>query len=197
MKWYLTMAAWGVTTTVGMLALALYSGTAGSDVPSSLQWPAESPLPFSIDKPNLLVFFHPRCPCSRATATELNRVVAGHPEVSIVPVMFCPEPRADEWANTTLVRNMTEIAGAGPFEDVGGLEATRFGATTSGHVMLYSPDGRLLFSGGVTSSRGHEGENTASDSLKRVLRGESPQLMSFPVYGCPIATRGRDGQEKN
>lgn len=197
MKWYLAMAVWGVTTTVGMLGLALYSGTAGSEGASSVQWPAESPLSYSIDKPTLLVFFHPRCPCSRATASELNRVVVGHPEISVVPVMFCPESRPDDWANTTLVRNMTEIAGAAPHEDVGGLEATRFGATTSGHVLLYSPGGRLLFSGGVTSSRGHEGENTACESLKRVLRGESPHLSSFPVYGCPIATRGLDGQEKN
>ena len=55
--------------------------------------------------------------------------------------------------------------------DVEGVEARRFGAQTSGTTSLYSPDGRLLFSGGITSSRGHEGDNAGEDALTQAISG--------------------------
>lgn len=41
----------------------------------------------------------------------------------------------------------------------------RFGAYTSGQVMLYDTDRRLAFNGGITGSRGHEGNNKGRQAI--------------------------------
>jgi hypothetical protein len=70
--------------------------------------------------------------------------------------------------------------------DEGGAEARRFGATTSGHAVLYSPDGRLLFRGGLTGARGHAGDNANLDALAAVLDGAPSPHINVPVFGCPL-----------
>jgi hypothetical protein len=63
---------------------------------------------------------------------------------------------------------------------------TRFGALTSGHTVVYDPSGRLLFSGGITSARGHAGENMGSELiLAQLARKTNPQ--THAVFGCPLA----------
>ncbi len=66
------------------------------------------------------------------------------------------------------------------------MEAGRFGVKGSGHVLLYQPSGRLVFSGGITPSRGHEGDNPGRAAvISLVLQGRSP-VNRTPVYGCPL-----------
>jgi hypothetical protein len=83
--------------------------------------------------------------------------------------------------------------------DPDGEEAQRFGAATSGHVLLFDPAGELRFSGGITASRGHVGDNDGCDRLIRLLTAgvgaERPSGVGIPavsrqplVYGCPIRT---------
>ena len=69
--------------------------------------------------------------------------------------------------------------------DAGGGESRRFGALTSGHVLLYGRDGRLLYNGGVTGGRGHEGANAGLSLAEKLLRsGGEPA--SQPIYGCAL-----------
>jgi hypothetical protein len=73
--------------------------------------------------------------------------------------------------------------------DRGGVEAKRFGARTSGEVLLYSAVGRLLFFGGITGSRGHEGDNYGLTSLASFLTAtpsESAVTAGSPVFGCAL-----------
>jgi hypothetical protein len=70
--------------------------------------------------------------------------------------------------------------------DDGGKEAMRFGAATSGYVVLFNTGGSLLFRGGVTASRGHEGDNAGFDSLLVSLRSGVPARASSRVFGCGL-----------
>ena len=38
------------------------------------QWPAESTIARLTERPTLVLFLHPKCPCSRATVGELERL---------------------------------------------------------------------------------------------------------------------------
>ena len=59
----------------------------------------------------------------------------------------------------------------------------RFGAETSGQTLLYDRDGRLLFSGGTTGSRGHDGDNAGFASHPDAPRSaaDEPQATAAGV----------------
>lgn len=138
--------------------------------------------------PTLVVAVHPRCPCSRATMEELARTLAAHPHGLRVRVLFWkPAGASDDWSRTGLWEQAKRLPGATVSVDEGGVELKRFGAATSGHVLFYAGDGRLLFSGGVTVSRGHEGDSASLEALRRRIRGETDKYIETPVFGCPIS----------
>ena len=137
-------------------------------------------------KPTLIMLVHPQCPCSRASLTELSRLMALCPKRANVSVLFlrpagCPEAFAD----TDLRRQAQAIPGVMVATDDNGDAARRFGAATSGETLLYAPSGRLLFHGGLTGSRGHEGDNAGLSAAAAWLHGASGPSQS-PVYGCPM-----------
>ena len=70
-----------------------------------------------------------------------------HPHV----VFFKPSGTAEDWEQTDLWKSAAAIPGVAVSIDVDGAEAQRFQATTSGHTLLYDAEGKLLFSGGITS----------------------------------------------
>lgn len=137
-------------------------------------------------KPTLIMLVHPQCPCSRASLTELNRLAALCPNKASLCVLFlrpagCPEAFAD----TDLRRQAEAIPSVLALTDDNGDAARRFGAATSGETLLYAADGRLLFHGGLTGSRGHEGDNAGLSAVTAWLHGGSGPSQA-PVYGCPM-----------
>lgn len=134
----------------------------------------------------LILFYHPHCPCTKTTARNLQRLLKQVPDdYRFLSFAFAPDAVADEWiesATTSMVQQM----GAEVIVDRGGDRADEFGAKTSGHVLVYDPKGKLTFSGGVTASRGHEGECQATHELKRRLVRSSKEIFYWPVFGCSI-----------
>jgi hypothetical protein len=76
------------------------------------------------------------------------------------------------------------------FADRTGAEAHRFGLTTSGEIAIFGTDGTLLYSGGITEARGHEGENPGEAAALAALRnsGSAPST-NAPVFGCELGKR--------
>src|SRR6267142_2092292 len=69
--------AWFLAVAVGFLALWIYKtrpGAEGGAVPR--QWPAASRIHPSAGRPTLLFFAHPRCACTRASISELARLMS-------------------------------------------------------------------------------------------------------------------------
>jgi hypothetical protein len=135
------------------------------------------------------MFAHPRCPCTSAGVSELARLLArceGRPLVDVV--FFRPEGSPESWGSTALRRAAEAIPGVRAFDDVGGREAARFGIVASGHVLLFDPGGKRLFSGGITAARGHEGDNDGAAAVLRLVARSGPSSACHPVFGCPIRT---------
>ena len=78
------------------------------------------------------------------------------------------------------------IPGVQVLADRDGAMARTFGAETSGASLLYDPSGRLLFQGGITEARGHEGENASEDALLTCLQKRPATSIRTHTYGCPI-----------
>ena len=183
----LTMS-WILVVGTGISMLGAYHARPGDRGSVPTRWPERTTLDLSKSKPTLIMFLHPRCPCSRASVAELSRLECLRlKRIAPLVVMIAPS-RIDGtgWREPALERSVTTIPGVEIRHDDGGVEATRFGMATSGHVLLYSTSGSLLFSGGITPSRGHEGENDGIDSLNALILHETTPRRKNSVFGCPL-----------
>lgn len=190
---WLALAAFGLTR------LWQFEGRAGADGHPPSRWqPLRPPLrpperslgaTLRLDpvKPTLILLIHPQCPCSRASLTELNRLAALCPDRAALTVWFLRPPGYTvAWTRTDLWRQASAIPGVSVCVDDNGSLAARLGAATSGEAVLYAPDGRLLYQGGLTGARGHEGDNAGLSAVAALLSGRNDASRQEPVYGCPL-----------
>ncbi len=178
---------WGCGLIAGFWKLFLYSQTEGNPARPGVSWPKLSKISHKSHMPTLLVFVHPRCPCSDATIAELDRLMPrlkGH--VSVLAVFFKPDHWTIDDVQESLWTKTQSIPGVGLLIDERGGEASLFDARTSGQVMLYDSNDRLIFSGGITPSRGHQGPSAGQDAILNFLDGLPVVRSRAPVYGCSL-----------
>jgi len=195
----LLVVTWALLVAFGMKALLDYQVRPGAAAQAPATWPAASAIARTAGTPTLVLLAHPRCPCTRATLGELERLVADTRGALDVTVLFVI-PRGFEraWAHADLWQRAAAIPGVRLVEDPEGREARRFGAFTSGQALLYDAQGHLSFAGGITPGRGHEGDNAGRDAIvARVLRRGTAvaqradaEPYETPVYGCALALSG-------
>ncbi len=192
------IAAWAILVGLGWQSLTAYHATPGASGAPPVDWPGSSLVFLDRSRPTLLCFIHPRCPCSRASQAELARVVARfRDKVTVQVVTYTPGHSTDDW-DRIIHDGDPSIPDSVRILDRGGREAERFGVRTSGHVLLFGTNGRRLFSGGITLSRGHEGPNPGADRLIEAILGQTDQPGSIPVFGCPFnATAAIDRPESD
>jgi hypothetical protein len=187
----LVAATWVSAVAFGAHVLLKYETTPGSVGTTSSRWPSGSVLTRPVDKRMLVMFAHPHCPCTRASIAELAEVMAHAVDRATVFVLFVkPAGAGIDWDDTDLRRTAAAIPGVTVLTDENGLEAARFGAETSGHTVVFETNGDLLFSGGITGSRGHVGSNAGEGAVLAALRQEKMTSAQAPVYGCRIAKHG-------
>lgn len=134
----------------------------------------------------LVVALHPECPCSRATVVELDKLMSGAAGRLAARVLFVQYPEVDAEASR-LWAQARRIPGVALAVDDGGVEAKRFDLRTSGETRLYAADGKLVFQGGITASRGHEGDNPGSAAVLDIVQGGTADVLhSTPVFGCAL-----------
>jgi hypothetical protein len=180
-------AAWLLVIGAGLAIILDYDNTSGAVGKTPGHWPAKAPIPLEASRDTLVMFAHPKCPCTRASMDELNRIMT-RCDGRITGHVFFMMPRNfdDSWVQTGLWKSALMIPNVTAQKDPGGMIAQMFGAETSGDVMLYAPNGRLLFSGGITGSRGHAGDNAGEDAIVALAMGASAALNHTMVYGCSL-----------
>lgn len=138
--------------------------------------------------PLLVVLAHPRCPCTGATIDELAELMSRASGALKARVYFYQPRGADvSWSRTALWKRTEQIPGVEVLADRDGEEARRLGSVTSGQALLYGADGTLLFSGGLTDARGHEGESAGRRAVLSLLAHAEQPRSTTPVFGCPIS----------
>ena len=151
-------------------------------------FPSPSQLKLDPTRSTLIMFAHPRCPCTRASLEELNRLLArSQGKVAAQIWFFTPSTLPREWARTDLWKNAAAISGVTVHEDRDGAKARLFGAKTSGHIVVYDARGELRFQGGITGSRGHAGDNAGESAIVSLLAGQDTGLKETRVYGCALS----------
>lgn len=193
----LIITVWLLAIGVGLQLVVAYENSHGTAGGAPTVWPPDSRIQRATDLPTLVMMVHPRCPCSRASVGELSLLIAESQGRLNAQVLFVrPEDFPEEWEKSDLWSTVAAIPGVSISVDNGGLEALRFGSHTSGQVMLYSAAGELLFSGGITSARGHSGENEGRSAILTLLTKGNARSET-PVYGCPLfSERGNTKPEE-
>lgn len=183
-------SAWWACLAISVLLVQMHLARPGEPVPAlvrelgpadrqACQIPAEGPV--------LLMFHQPACPCSRVTRENLASLADRFPgDLSVVLVELAGSKP----------RNQTAQATPGPevgwktVVDANGELARSFGIRTSGHILLFHQSGSLVFSGGITAGRGHEGEAVGLQKLAQQLaslNADRPEsLLTHPVWGCEL-----------
>jgi hypothetical protein len=161
---------------------AVNAGTDDSARASTTHW--------SGGRKGLLLFAHPKCPCTRATLGELDRILAQVRKAPAVLIVFTkPAGVGEDWEKTDTWDSAMRIPGAHVVVDDAGKEARRFGASASGQVFLFDETGRLLFRGGITAARGHSGDNSGESAVVALLNGTASSQRSSAVFGCALFGR--------
>lgn len=167
----LSFAAWLLASVAGMSVLWTYEAAPGVAASPPVLRPQETRLQFNDSGPTMLVWLHPRCPCSRATVAELERLLADKPDdVHCQVILTRPADAEASFTQSPLANAVRRLDHVRVVVDAGQHEARRFGVATSGQVLLYDESARLQFAGGITSGRGHEGDNRGAAALQRIFR---------------------------
>lgn len=183
----LAVAIWVILAIGGLAALTVYSLTGSTPVHAAAQWPANSQLSLDPARPVLVLFLHPRCPCSSASIAELDRVLSQHPGAfRCYAVLTVPPGVESGWEEGRNLEAARMLPDTTLVFDRGGALSRSFGTRDSGTLLVFGPDGARLFAGGVTASRGHEGESLGSNALQDIAAGMVPRQTESPVFGCPL-----------
>ena len=188
--------AWAVTVALGLRVLLNYETKAGQVGAVPTSWPSASQIKRSASCPTLVMLAHPRCPCSRASVGELAQIMARVQGKMAAYVVFLKPEHGSGWDDTDLQRSAAAIPGVSVLSDIEGAEARRFGAETSGHTLLFDRNGHLLFSGGITQSRGHSGENGGERAIISLVNNAAAERFATSVFGCALRNSAARAQER-
>jgi hypothetical protein len=183
---------WSVALAAAWVALAHHQfATEPRTSLGVTSWPASSKLPRQLGHSTLVLFLHPKCPCSRATLSELERLFTSigsgaRGKLEVVVDAPIPSNAGSDWLETDTLQRAMQLPNSQIVADPSGVEAALFGATTSGFVMLFDQIGGRQFSGGITEARGHEGENAGLSNLRAILRNEIRSADGIPAFGCRL-----------
>jgi len=169
---------------VGMGVLLNHETTPIKAEETPQYWPQNSQIELDSKRATLVMFTHPKCHCTRASMAELNKLMNRFPGRIAAHVVSIQTAEVSD-SQTQADKN---VKSSDPifYSDKDNGEAHLFGAKNSGFVAFYAPNGRLLFKGGITSARGHKGDNPGASAIVALLNGRNPPVNEAPVYGCSL-----------
>jgi len=179
-RWFVGFIVWSFALAITFHAAMAWEYKAGL---GSARLPKRE---MAIRKPLLIVVLHSQCPCSLATIEDLiNLPVTDRSQLKIRLVFTGPDPidsRANEESET--------LTGVDREYLTESQVLSRYGARTSGQAYLYSRSGDLIFSGGLTDSRGVRGDSDGLVAIRETVAGRKC-IAEAPVYGCALQTPKR------
>jgi hypothetical protein len=183
----LPASIWFAAIFSALVWIARYSNSPGSAGAVPARWPVQSRLSLDPKRLTLVMFAHPRCPCTRSGLGELEKLLAQcSGQINAQVVFVQPARMGMDFVHTDQWRQAAAIPGVTVHCDQEETEAGLFHAETSGQALVYGRDGTLRFHGGITISRDHAGDNPGSSAILALLHGDFTQPVETPVFGCAL-----------
>lgn len=176
--WVVYLAAHSVLAAVVPLTVG------GSDVSTGRRHELE--LRSASAKASVIVFLSARCPCSAAHEQALKDLVAdfGPKSVQFLGV----HSNSDEDAELTKTHFTQSAFPFAVIQDERARLANAFGALKTPHAFVISPQGEILFQGGVDDSHAAASSKVPylRNALAAVLEGKVPEPRQVRALGCVI-----------
>jgi len=186
---------WLGLSVLGFLLLVDYDTTPGAGARAPRHWASTALIEPLAGKCTLVMFAHPHCPCTRASIAELSVLMTRcQDKVHAIVLFLKPGGFPPGWEKTDLWYEASRIPGVTVTTDEDGAASRQFAAVTSGQTFVYSTAGSLLFSGGITASRGHAGDNEGLETAVAAIAAGTPAPGPALVFGCPLIA-GKSGSE--
>ncbi len=178
---------WLLAVSTGLWILWGYENAPGVSANPPRLWPVASRIQRPQDRATLVMLVHPHCPCTRATLNELAEIMAhAQGRLDAFVLFLKPAGMSGDWEKTDLWQSAASIPGVRVMVDGDGTEARLFNSATSGQTILYDQAGHLRFSGGITGSRGHSGDNAGRSAILSLVNASAAQRAETFVFGCPL-----------
>ena len=147
---------------------------------------------FADKKALVVVFMSARCPWSNSHFPVLTKLADKYKDVRFVAVHSNSDEPTKEAQNYFKLLNL-------PFpvlEDDHAKIADQFKALKTPHAFVLSPEGKVLYQGGVTNSAqaDQSDRNYLNEALEDILKGQKVRTAEGRTLGCVIA---REGENKN
>ncbi|HEV7922156.1 MAG TPA: RedB protein [Thermoanaerobaculia bacterium] len=186
---------WTATIAVAYREMRRFESTPGLPANAPRRFPPASALTRGAGQWTLVMLVHPHCSCSRASVQELAQIVEKAPHTMRTYVLvYRPRGVPAGWERSEVWAAAARLRGVQVVMDQDGREARRFGGFTSGQTFLFDGQGALRFAGGITSLRGHAGDNRGRQDVIRIA-SSGTGTASHPVFGCAISS-APTGQER-
>ena len=190
LSWKILGVLWATAVIGGMVVVVRYANAPGAPGKPPADWPARTVLARSSTHGTLVLVVHPHCPCTRATIAELAKLMSAADSKLTTHTLFLkPKGMPEDWEKTDLWTNASNIPGVDVRTDEDGTEAELFGAKVSGQAMLYDAAGRLVFRGGITAARGHQGDNPGGEAILSFVRNGTVPSDTSKVFGCSLTEK--------
>ena len=178
---------WIAAAVGGTAYIFLYESRPAAAVQLAQAWPDAVGLARNERGFSLVIAVHPKCSCTRASVAELNKLMlAWRDRVHAIALVTKPFEVADLWSETDVTARLREIPNVTVVRDLGGAKSAAFGAKSSGQTLLYDSAGQLVFAGGITAFRGHEGPSIGAETLRQIVAGEGAPGRHTKVFGCSL-----------
>lgn len=193
---FLSAILWLSAAAGGVSYLARFKNTAADPVVGyPAVFPPQSRLERDGDRPTLIFFAHPKCPCTRASLNELARLMTDINNQAKAYVVFIkPADADDDWLRTDMFEIARAIPNVQVVVDQDERETSIFNAQTSSLTLLYDRQGDLRFNGGITAARGHEGDNAGRAAIVEIVTADADNAAQTPVFGCPLHEKDCPGK---
>lgn len=182
---FIWVLLWALMVSLCFIGLMQYKAEPGTQSQPPKVAPTANE-PHSSLNNQLLVFLHPQCACSFATLNELKRLMHSINDTPTLTIYFADIMPIAELKTHGLWELATSISSAHVTIDTDNQRIDTFDQHVSGNILFYNRDGQLAFNGGITSSRGHEGDSQGKLKLMAILNQESPAYASSETYGCRL-----------
>lgn len=183
----LGIVAWVAGVAWGLQKIQVYSATPGAASVAPTVWPGSALVAPVAGRDMLVMFIHPQCSCTRASLSELQTILdTARGAVVAWVVVLKPHGMGDDWTHSGTWDTASHMAGVTVVMDEDGSEAEIFGASTSGHTVVYDRAGKLIFTGGITRARGHVGDNAGRERVLSLVQTGTADGNTHEVFGCGL-----------
>lgn len=183
----MALIVWLLIIVLGTYKLLMYEFAPGSENRYPTTWPKESGLALDATGYTLLMAVHPKCSCSSASLNELSKLmVRFSSQVHAKAFFIAPQNASSDYIRSKNWRAAQNIPNLEIVLDTDGQLANHFHLKTSGATLLYNQNGELAFSGGITASRGHSGDNAGSKAILDIVSGFPTAINKTAAFGCHL-----------